>query len=129
MKLWFDEDLSPTLVQVAQESGFEATCNRDRGVLGISDPQLRAIVQGDQYVFVTNNGSDFRPMYSRDAIHPGIVVMPAAFGRETQQTFARMVIGWIVGAAEDAGEIPADYMVNRLVEINEEGECRTLPLP
>ena len=71
MKLWFDEDLSPTLVQVAHERGFEATCNRDRDLLGIKDPRLRRIVQSEDYVLVTDNASDFRPMYRRDDIHPG----------------------------------------------------------
>jgi predicted nuclease of predicted toxin-antitoxin system len=42
VKLWFDEDLSPTLVRVANEHGVEATCNRDRGALGHKDAQLRA---------------------------------------------------------------------------------------
>lgn len=32
MRFWFDEDLSPTLVQIANERGVEATCNRDRGL-------------------------------------------------------------------------------------------------
>jgi len=45
VRLWFDEDLSPTLVQVAHELGFEGTCNRDRGVLGVSDAALRQLVQ------------------------------------------------------------------------------------
>jgi hypothetical protein len=47
VKLWFDEDLSPTLVQVANEPGFEATCNRDRATLGSSDSALRRLVQTD----------------------------------------------------------------------------------
>ncbi len=74
MRLWFDEDLSPTLVWVANERGLEATCNRDRGTLGSTDLQLRRLVQAEGYVFVTDNASDFRPMYARDAIHPGLVV-------------------------------------------------------
>jgi hypothetical protein len=47
VRLWFDEDLSPTLVQVANERGFAATCNRDRAVLGCKDPDLRSLVQGE----------------------------------------------------------------------------------
>ena len=65
MKLWFDEDLSPTLVQVANERGFEATCNRDRGLLGATDAELRAIVQAEGFVLVTDNAvglpADVRP--------------------------------------------------------------------
>ena len=67
MKLWFDEDLSPTLVQVANERGFQATCNRDRGVLGAKDAVLRRLVQAEGFVLVTDNATDFRPMYERRA--------------------------------------------------------------
>ena len=63
VRLWFDEDLSPTLVQVAHELGFEGTCNRDRGVLGISDAALplgnpAANTSG---VSVTNNTTNLAP--------------------------------------------------------------------
>lgn len=83
MRLWFDEDLSPTLVGVAHELGFEGTCNRDRGVLGISDAPLRQLVQGEGFVFVTDKASDFRPMYARDDTHPGLVVVPAGYMTRT----------------------------------------------
>ena len=129
MKLWFDEDLSPTLVQVANERGFEATCNRDSGVLGYKDPQLRPLVQGEGCVFVTNNGSDFRPMYAREEIHPGLVVMPGELARDRQQEIARAGIDWIVDAAAEAEEIAADFMVNRLVEIDRHGACVVQELP
>jgi predicted nuclease of predicted toxin-antitoxin system len=129
VKLWFDEDLSPTLVQVADERGFEATCNRDRAVLGYKDPQLRALVQGDGYILVTDNASDFRPIYARVEIHPGLMVMPAEFGRDRQQQFARAVIDYVVDAAAQAGETPADFMVNKLVEIDHDGACAVQDLP
>ena len=96
MRLWFDEDLSPTLVRVAQQRGFEATCNRDRDVLGIKDAQLHEAVQRENFVLVTDNASDFRPGYARDEIHPGLIVMPAGPGREHQRELARQVIDWIV---------------------------------
>lgn len=129
MKLWFDEDLSPTLVQVANKLGFGATCNRDRAVLGAKDPQLRALVQRESYVFVTDNASDFRRMYARDDVHPGLIVLPGAGGRRAQWQSATAVIRWIVAAAADAGEAPADFMVNRLVEIDDAGVCTAYELP
>lgn len=58
MKLWFDEDLSHTLVQVAGEFGLQATCNRDRALLGRKDPQLAATVTAEDFVFVTDNRAD-----------------------------------------------------------------------
>jgi len=129
VKLWFDEDLSPTLVRIANERGFEATCNRDRGTLGSTDLQLRRLVQAEGYAFVTDNVSDFRPMYARDAIHPGLVVIPGGAGRDRQQQLARIVIEWIVTAAAAAGEPPADFLVNALIEIDDDGACSQHDLP
>lgn len=129
MRLWFDEDLSPTLVQVANELGFEATCNRDRDMLGCSDRELRDQAQADGYVVVTDNASDFRPMYAREPVHPGLLVMPGDPGRDGQQHLARAVIRHIVGAADEAGEQPTDFLVNKLVEIEINGLCTIEHLP
>ena len=129
MKLWFDEDLSPTLVQVANELGFEATCNRDRTMLGRSDQVLRRVVQAEGYVFVTDNASDFRPMYARDGVHPGLIVMPATVGRIRQRQLAQTIIGWISSAAAAAQERPDEFMLGMLVAIDEAGGCSATPLP
>jgi predicted nuclease of predicted toxin-antitoxin system len=129
VRLWFDEDLSPTLVRVAQERGFEATCNRDRGVLGIKDPQLREAVQRENFVLVTDNASDFRPMYARDEVHPGLIVMPAGPGRDHQRELARQVIDWIVSTASATDQTPAEFMVNRLVDIDADGVVDMYDLP
>lgn len=123
MKLWFDESLSPTLVQLANERGLEATCCRDRGVLGLKDGQLRRLVRRDGYVLVTDNAADFRPMYHRDAMHPGLILMPAALGRDRQRLIAATVIARIRDAATRRSEPPADYMLNTLVAIDGAGAC------
>lgn len=128
MKLWFDEDLSPTLVQVANELGFDATCNRDRGLLGLKDTDLRPLVQAESCVFATDNASDFRPMYAREDIHPGLLVISAEHSRARQQ-LTRTVIAFIVGQAADAGEAPSDFMVNKLVEVSDGGLCSVRDLP
>lgn len=129
MKLWFDEDLSPTLVQVAHEHGLAATCNRDRGVLGHKDAQLRPLVQSQGYVLVTDNASDFRPMYARDDIHPGLIVIPASHGRTRQQQLTHSVIAWIADAAAQSGQTSAEFMINKLVEIDGDGLTTTYDLP
>ena len=129
MKLWFDEDLSPTLVQVANEHGFEATCNRDRGKLGITDAELRTLAQAEGFVLVTDNASDFRPMFARDDIHPGLAVIPGEYGRAEQQRLAYVLIDFIVDTAHAGGEAPADYMVNRLVEVHDDATVTATELP
>jgi predicted nuclease of predicted toxin-antitoxin system len=129
VRLWFDEDLSPSLVQVAEDCGFEATCNRDRGMLGSKDPELREAIQQEEFVLVTDNAADFTPMLVRDGIHPGLVVLPGTVRRDRQQSLASIVIGYIVQLAHDAGESPADFMVNKLVEIDARGQCSASDLP
>lgn len=123
MRLWFDEDLSPSLVQVANALGFEATCNRDRAMLASKDPELRRVVQAEGYVFVTNNAADFRPMYSREDIHPGLIVMPGDHGLELQRRHAGEVLQFIAAVAEQAAESPADCMINKVAEIYDDGKC------
>jgi predicted nuclease of predicted toxin-antitoxin system len=129
VKLWFDEDLSPTLVQVANERGFEATCNRDRGVLGYKDHALRGLVQSQGFVLVTDNGSDFRPMYEREEAHPGLAVMPGEVSREAQQQLVRAFIDWIIETAAEAEQTPAGFMLDRVVEVGRDGTCRAAELP
>lgn len=129
MRLWFDEDLSPTLVRVANQLGFEATCNRDRGLLGATDPTLRAVVQAEGFVFVTDNAADFAPMYARDDVHPGLIAMPGAYGRDRQQEIVAGVLAWVDRAAQAAGETSAAFMVNSLVEADRDGECTVRDLP
>lgn len=62
-------------------------------------------------------------MYSREDIHPGLIVMPGDHGCELQRRHAREVLQFIADAAEQAAESPADYMTNKVAEIYDDGEC------
>lgn len=59
-RLLFDECLSPELVEMAVAAGFEATCSRDRGLLGLKDWSLVTYVVDHDMTLVTNNSRDFR---------------------------------------------------------------------
>ena len=84
MRLWIDEDLSPSLVDVAHAHGLDATCNRDRGLLGSSDREvLRRCIDEDR-TLVTNNLGDFRRLCETRAAHPGLIVIPT-LARAAQQ--------------------------------------------
>ncbi|MTV41883.1 DUF5615 family PIN-like protein [Duganella radicis] len=67
-RLLIDECLSPSLVRIANEAGFEATCTRDRGWLGTKDRVLIKKIIAHDYTFVTCNSKDFR---GHGAISPG----------------------------------------------------------
>ena len=98
-------------------------------MLGAKDYELRRLVQAEGFVLVTDNATDFRPMFERDGIHPGLVVVPGTVTRNRQRELASAVIGCIVRLARQAGEAPGDFMVNRLVEVDEHGECSMQDFP
>ena len=73
MKLWIDEDLTPSLVDVVHRHGIDATCSRDRALLGRSDTEvLRHCIDEDR-TLVTNNLGDFRRLCERRTVHPGLL--------------------------------------------------------
>ena len=128
MKLWIDEDLTPRLVDPAHAHGYEATSNRDRGLLGATDAALYEVVVDGDYVFVTNNEQDFRRLCRAHDLHPGLIVLPERIRVEQVAMFER-VLDYIEHAAR-AGEAPGNWMVNRVVEVDDTTEvCRDHPLP
>lgn len=129
MKLWIDECLSPALVGEAQRRGYEATCNRDRGMLGVTDPQLLERVVADGCVLVTNNEADFVALCASSDLHGGLVVLPQA-RRDEQLRGLAAVLAYIEQHAASADEAPGDWMLNRVVEIDARSDtCADYPLP
>lgn len=129
MKLWIDECLTPALVGRAHTHGYEATCTRDRGLLGMRDDELLAIAIAEEFVFVTNNHADFIGLCATTELHTGLVVLPQR-PRDAQLPLFSDAIAHIERHAALAREAPADWMLNRVVEIDSESEtCRNVPLP
>lgn len=114
MRLWIDECLSPTLIDVSQEH-YESTCNRDRGKLGTKDPDLYAVVTDQEFVFVTNNERDFVSLTEHTEVHPGLVILPVGT-REQQQIAYAAAISHIERRSAAQRLTPAAWIVNRLVE-------------
>jgi predicted nuclease of predicted toxin-antitoxin system len=71
VKLWIDECLSPALVGQAHDRGYEATCTRDRGQLGLPDDDLIVLAVDGGFAFVTNNHADFRGLLLPPSCTPG----------------------------------------------------------
>jgi hypothetical protein len=129
VKFWIDECLTPALVGIAHKHGYEATCTRDRGGLGMPDDELLALAVGEEFVFVTNNHADFMGLCANAELHTGLVVLPQR-PRDAQLPLFSDAIAHIQQHAEQAHEAPADWMLNRVVEVDDEsGECKDAPLP
>jgi predicted nuclease of predicted toxin-antitoxin system len=129
MKLWIDEDLSPSLVRVAHRHGHDAACNRDRGLLGGSDAEVLERCMDEDRALVTNNYGDFRRLCDRKLVHPGLLVLPTP-SRVAQEELFSSAIAYIEQQAMLTGAAdPGEFMINRVVEIGKDGSCADFPLP
>jgi len=129
VKLWIDECLSPALVGEAQSHGYEATCNRDRGMLGVVDPHLLERVVAESFVLVTNNEADFVTLCASSAVHGDLVVLSQG-RRDKQRRWLEAALAHIEERATSTGEAPADWMLNRVVEVDARSDtCTDYPLP
>jgi hypothetical protein len=129
VKLWIDECLSPALVGQAHDRGYEATCTRDRGQLGLPDDELIALAVDQGFAFVTNNHADFRVLCANADLHAGLVILPQG-RRDDQRCWLDRAIAHIEHRAEEAAEPPADWMLNRVVEVHSDSDaCSDAVLP
>jgi len=129
VKLWIDECLSPALVGQAHSLGYEATCTRDRGQLGLPDDELLALAVDGGFAFITNNQADFRGLCANADVHAGLVVLPQG-RRDDQLRWLGWAIAHIELRAAESGEPSADWMLNRVVEVDPDSEtCTDAVLP
>jgi len=70
LRFLIDECLHTSLVAEAIARGHEAQHVNWLGLRGETDWNLMRRIIADDCTFVTNNASDFRKLYRREAIHP-----------------------------------------------------------
>lgn len=130
MRFFIDEDLSPALVGPCREAGYEATCSRDRDMLGMSDREVAALCLEEERVLVSNNAGDFFKLTSAAGLHPGLIILPLG-SRAQEVEWMRVAVAAIeelaVGAG--AGTSPGDQMINAVIEVAEDGSCQSFEYP
>lgn len=128
MKLWIDEDLSPSLVAVCHEAGYQATSVRDRGKLSTKDHALAEIVLDEGWVLVTNNAGDFLKLGASAGLHPGLVFIELGSAQQERDWLAAGIVH--IESRASAGEEPTEqFMVNRVVEVDGNGGCNDYEWP
>jgi predicted nuclease of predicted toxin-antitoxin system len=110
MKFLIDECLSPNLVTIARQAGFEAYHVAHVGKAGWKDWNVARHAREGDFVVVTNNADDFRRLYANELLHAGLVILIPNGGRPIQQELFRMtlvqlaVVGGLFHAVlDDAG--------------------------
>lgn len=79
-----DECLSPVLVSVAREHGFEASHVTAVGLSGATDRRVLDHALAQDLAVVTANGVDFLRLVARMMDHPGVVLLRPNVSRGPQ---------------------------------------------
>lgn len=78
VRLYFDEDVSASIVDNLRQRGFDVTSARDAGRLQLDDASQLAFAAADGRAFVTHNRLDFEQLHQRYLSegwkHHGIIV-------------------------------------------------------
>lgn len=84
MRFLIDECLSPLLVSVAAEFGYEAYHIARIGKAGWPDPDVTRYAINEDFILVTNNASDYRNLYQREPLHAGLIIIVLNVNRPEQ---------------------------------------------
>ena len=92
MRFLIDECLHISLTMVANESGYEGQHVTRCGLTSRSDHEILHFAISHDFVFVTNNANDFRRLYAREELHPGLVTIVPAVNPTVQQKLFRAAL-------------------------------------
>jgi predicted nuclease of predicted toxin-antitoxin system len=122
-KFFIDECLSPQLARRLNRQGIDAFHPLDVGRRGEPDHAVLARCIAEDRVLVTENAADFRRLVGAGDLHPALVILPA-IDREGTWRLLQAVLEHLRCRSR-----PEDYMVNRVIEIDEAGVIRVFLLP
>jgi predicted nuclease of predicted toxin-antitoxin system len=121
-KFLIDECLHTSLLGLARAAGHLADHVNYLGLAGAKDRELMTIILERDYIFVTNNRSDFLALYGQTPVHAGLVVVVPNVAPALQREL-------FVAVLEHIGQ---RELVNAVVEADYFGDeirCRQYPLP
>ena len=121
MKLLLDENRSPRVAVDLRTDGHDVVHLRERGRLGISDPEVLALAFAEDRVLVTANVADFRKLAAARELHAGIVLLlDGGLRRDERTEVLRRVWGGLAAEGE---------LVHRLLTVALDGEICIEELP
>lgn len=119
MRFLIDECLTIELVAVANRAGHEAQHVAHIRRRGWKDWNVVRYAAERDLVLVTNNASDFRRLYAKEALHAGLVIMIPNVRRELQRRLFRGALDQLAITGEP---------VNRVLEVDLDGDDVTFAL-
>ena len=112
VKLLIDECLHTSLVKVATDRLYEAYHVAHLDMSGLKDHELMLRIRDEDFTLVTNNAIDFRRLFRKEQIHPGLVIFVPSVAPAIQRALLETVLDYI-GDRD---------LVNRAIEIKLTGD-------
>lgn len=124
MKFLLDECLPHVFAfRLAQRGYPDSVHPIHLGLLAAEDHVIvRRALEQDR-IIVTANADDFRVLLGREPIHAGLITLPNA-EREDSWRLLEVALAFI-----ELQPLPADYMVNRVLEVSISEGIRPFELP
>ncbi len=109
MKFLLDEDLPPSIAEVARGLGLEAASVHTLGRTGLSDPEQLRYAAREGYVFVTRNRDDFIrftvEFFRKQEPHGGVLIVSRNLPSNRPERIAHAISRW----AETKREHPRSF--------------------
>jgi predicted nuclease of predicted toxin-antitoxin system len=112
VKLLIDECLHTSLVKVATARLYEAYHVAHLGMNGLKDHELMLRIRDENFTLINNNAIDFRRLFRKEQIYPGLVVIVPSVVPAIQRALLETVLDYI-GDRD---------LVNRAIEIKLTGD-------
>ena len=119
-----DECLPHRFVKRLGERGYPDSVHPIHiGMRGRDDHLILARALDEDRIVITNNAKDYRDLLAKEPIHPGAIMLPNAELEESWRLL-QVALSFI-----ELQLVPADYMVNRVIEVSARDGIRPYELP
>ncbi len=124
MRFLVDECLSHLNVRWLAERGYpDAIHPIHVGMRGLRDDLIMARALAEDRIVITANRRDYVRLLAQMQVHPGVIIVEAL---ERKATFRHILLAL---AFIELQPLPADYMVNRVIEVSANEGVRPYVLP
>ncbi len=124
MRLFLDENVSPSNVRPLAEAGHDVYHVRDRGLMGQPDHVIWRRAVDENRILVTINARDFVRLAGREELHGGLVTFPSGSRPHEQLILILRAIEHL-----EADHAQGRDPMNRWLDIGNDGEIRVTDVP
>jgi predicted nuclease of predicted toxin-antitoxin system len=114
VKFYLDEDLSPTVAELARGRGADAASAHEVGATGLSDSEQLDRAAGDGRCLVTRNRDDFVRLtveyYAAHRPHLGVLIVPYTLPADQFSRLADALVAYAAARPGDAPEYSIDFL-------------------